>query len=108
MSTGMLVYLFIHGTYGLAWLAKDILFPDATFKKNATLGSLTLVLIFLWLYWFIPVPLAAGFGIHNPPLPRIVLVILMYLFGLFLMMGSDYQKNTTLAQKKGKKFIIQD
>jgi hypothetical protein len=104
----MLLYLFIHGTYGFAWLAKDILFPDATFKKKATLGSLTLLSIFLWLYWFIPVPLAAGFGIHKPPLPRIILVVLMYLLGLYLMMGSDYQKTTTLAQKKGKNCIIQD
>jgi protein-S-isoprenylcysteine O-methyltransferase Ste14 len=45
--------------------------------------------------------LAAGFGVHNPPLIRIVLVVVMYSYGLYLMLGSDYQKNTTLAQKKG-------
>lgn len=108
MSTGMWVYLFLHGTYGFAWLTKDILFPDATFKQKGTLGSLILASIFLGLYWCIPVPLAAGLGVHNPPMARIVLVVSMYLFGLYLMMGSDYQKTTTLAKKKGKIFIIQD
>lgn len=101
-STGMWVYLFLHGTYGFAWVWKDIYFPDTTFKQKGTLGSLVLLFTFLSLYWFIPVPLASGHGVHSPPLVRIILVVSMYLFGLYLMLGSDYQKNTTLAKKKGK------
>lgn len=97
----MHVYLFLHGSYGFAWIWKDIYFPDATFKHKGTLGSLILLSIFLALYWCIPIPLAAGYGVHNPPLIRIALVIVMYLGGLYLMLGSDYQKNIMLAQKKG-------
>ena len=104
-SVGIWVYLFLHGTYGMAWVLKDIYFPDATFLQKGTAGSLILLFVFLSLYWFIPIPLAAGYGVHNPPLIRIILVITMYLFGLFLMMGSDYQKTTTLAKKKGKCFV---
>ena len=36
--TGMWVYLFLHGTYGFAWLAKDIYFPDTTFMKKGIFG----------------------------------------------------------------------
>ena len=100
-SVGMWVYLFLHGSYGMAWVWKDIYFPDSTFLQKGTAGSLIMLFIFLSLYWFIPIPLAAGYGVHNPPLIRIVFVIFMYIFGLYLMMGSDYQKTTTLAKKKG-------
>lgn len=101
-SLGMWVYLFLHGTYGMAWLWKDVNFPDATFLQKGSLGSLVTLFIFLSLYWFIPVPLAAGYGVHNPPVIRIILVVVMYLYGLYLMLGSDHQKNTTLLKKKGK------
>ena len=100
-STGMYVYLFLHGTYGFAWVWKDIHFPDASFKAKGTIGSLIILTIFLTLYWCISLPLAAGLGVDNPPFIRILLVIVMYFFGLYLMLGSDHQKNTTLAQKKG-------
>jgi len=101
-SKGMFVYLFLHGTYGMAWLYKDIMFGDATFKHKGTLGSTIMSTIFLFIYWMIPLPLAAGYGVTNPPLIRIILVISLYLGGLYLMLGSDYQKTTTLAKKKGK------
>ena len=101
-TTGMYVYFFLHGTYGWAWVWKDVYFPDATFKNKATIGSSILLIIFLCLYWCIPIPLAAGYGVHDPPLIRIVLVVVMYLGGLYLMIASDHQKNVTLAQKKGK------
>jgi hypothetical protein len=77
-STGMWVYLFLHGTYGFAWVWKDIRFPDSTFKTKATIGSNVLLFIFLSLYWMIPIPLASGYGVHNPPLARIILVIVIY------------------------------
>ena len=106
-TTGMWVYLFLHGTYGMAWVYKDIKFPDSTFLKKGSIGSNVLLFIFLCLYWMIPVPLASGYGVHNPSVSRIILVITMYLSGLYLMMGSDHQKTTTLAKRKGiyTKFI---
>jgi hypothetical protein len=102
-STGMFVYLFLHGTYGFFWVWKDVCFPDASFKASGTFGSLIILTAFLTLYWCIPLPLAAGSGVDNPPFIRILLVLVMYIFGLYLMLGSDHQKNTTLAVKKGFK-----
>jgi protein-S-isoprenylcysteine O-methyltransferase Ste14 len=100
-SRGMYVYLFLHGTYGIAWLYKDIMFGDATFKQKGTFGSNLIFAIFLLVYWMIPLPLAMGAGISNPSLLRIILVVSLYIFGLILMLGSDYQKTTTLAERKG-------
>ena len=105
-SLGMWVYLFLHGTYGFAWCWKDYYFPDATFKNKASFGSLIILFAFLSLYWCIPLPLAAGYGVSNPPLIRVVMVISIYLLGLYLMIASDYQKTSILAQKKGNILVM--
>lgn len=100
-STGMWLYLFLHGTYGICWLVKDMIFPDGTFKQRATFLSLTILTTFLTGYWCISLPLAAGYGIQSPSTNRIIFLIALYILGLILMMGADYQKTKTLSQKKG-------
>ena len=102
----MWLYLFIHGTYGIAWITKDIFFPDSTLKTKAAFGSHLLVLIVLCVYWCIPLIIASGYGIQEISETRKWVVICMYLCGLFLMMCSDYQKTSTLAKRKGKVGLI--
>ena len=101
-SKGMWVYLFIHGSYGIAWLIKDRLFPDSQTLRKASLGSHLVLTIVLLCYWMIPVSLAMGLGINNPSVLRISSIIGLYVVGLVLMMGSDYQKYKTLKIRKGK------
>ncbi len=98
----MYLYLALHGTYGFAWLAKDLTFPDSRFMANASIGSNILCFLFLCCYWMIPIPLAAGYGVSNPSNERIVFLVVLYIVGLILMLGSDYQKTMTLKQRKGK------
>ena len=105
-TPAMYLYLFLHGSYGILWVLKDIFFPDPRFKIQLTLGSLILIFLFLTLYWLIPVPLAAGLGVSEPSTARIILLIVMYISGLILMLGSDYQKYVALKQKPGKPNII--
>lgn len=95
-SKGMYVYLFMHGTYGFLWIYKDLNFPDASMKPKSTLVSNILLTTLLFIYWMIPVPLAAGFGVSDPPLIRIALEMILYFGGLYLMLRSDYQKAKTL------------
>jgi len=83
-------------------LIKDIIFPDARFMEMASVGSNLICFIFLVGYWLIPVPLALGLGINEPAQSRIQMLVVLYLVGLFLMLGSDYQKTSTLRHKKGK------
>lgn len=100
-STGMYLYLFLHGTYGMFWVLKDVTFPDFRWNKEATLLSTIMVTLFLTLYWSIAVPLAAGYGVTNPSTARIIFIVSLYIAGLILMMGSDYQKYVALKKKPG-------
>lgn len=102
----MYLYLFLHGTYGILWIIKDLTFPDPRFLGKASIGSLILTFSFLTLYWLIPLPLAAGLGVTNPSQLRIIFLIVLYISGLILMLGSDYQKFYALKKKPGKTSII--
>lgn len=63
-SRGMYLYLFLHGTYGIAWLIKDIAFPDASFKQQASVISLIVLSGVLFGYWTMPVMIAMGWGVQ--------------------------------------------
>lgn len=106
-STGMYLYLFLHGSYGLCWLLKDIFTPDATFLNKASIGSITLISILLSLYWVMPVTIASGYGIQEPSTARICLCLALYITGVILMMGSDVYKNRRLKVKKGTSCLTQ-
>ncbi len=101
-STGMYLYLFLHGSYGIFWLLKDIFCPDVVFKQLASIGSYFLLTLLLVLYWVMPITIASGHGIQQPSEKRIIFCVSSYLIGLILMLGADIQKNSTLAKKKGK------
>jgi hypothetical protein len=91
-SSSMYLYLFLHGTYGLCWVIKDFWFPDARILQKASIGSQCVLFILLLSYWMIPLPLAAGFGITSPSPARTIFLVVLYVCGLILMMGADYQK----------------
>ena len=100
-STGMYLYLTLHGSYGIAWILKDVIFPDGRFMAKASIGSNVLCFLFLCGYWMISVPLAAGYGINEPSKERIVFLVVLYVLGLVLMLGSDYQKAIRLKKQPG-------
>lgn len=104
-SASMYLYLFLHGTYGIFWLFKDLTYPDESFKKMASLGSLILVNILLILYWMMPLLIASGQAIQEPTTRRITFCVISYLVGVFLMLGADIQKTATLSKRKGN-FIL--
>lgn len=60
----MYLYLFLHGTYGIFWLLKDLFYPDASFTKMASIGSLFVATALLLMYWMMPVTIATGYGIQ--------------------------------------------
>jgi hypothetical protein len=102
----MYLYLFLHGTYGICWLIKDLWFPDARLLQKGSIGSQCALFLLLCSYWMIPLPLAAGYGISNPSMNRTIFLVILYLSGVILMMGADYQKTVTLRKKKGYFFSI--
>ena len=105
-SKGILLYLLLHGSYGIFWVLKDLFFPDARALKQATIGSHLLLSVLLGSYWAIPLPLVLGYGISSPSLLLSMLVVTLYVIGLILMLGSDYQKYQILKTRKGTVFCI--
>lgn len=100
-STGMYLYLGLHGSYGMAWLLKDFVFGDKSFARKASLSSLAVLSSALTLYWMVAWFIASGYGIQEPSYERIKLSLVSYLLGLTLMIGSDAQKTFTLHYRKG-------
>lgn len=104
-SLGCWLYLALHGSYGLCWYFKHCTFPDAQFETKLTLlsaiSSYTFVLgpYSLAAFW-----LASGrspIQAQTPHPERVFVAIVLYLFGIILMLGQDGQKYFTLLNKRG-------
>ena len=95
------VYLGLHGTYGIAWLMKDSVFPDPNWQKRITFGGALNALIFvLGPYWIFPFLLISGMA-EGATLPWLTLAIAVHTLGLAIMLVADAQKFYTLRYKRG-------
>ncbi|CAD8105433.1 unnamed protein product [Paramecium primaurelia] len=98
---GTYLYLSLHGSYGILWIIKDFSFPDQNFQKYTTIPSAIGGCLILIAYWILPLIQVTGFG-QNQIKPNLVcFIIILYVFGIILMMSSDCQKYYTLKYKKG-------
>lgn len=98
------VYLALHGTYGLCWLLKDVVFPDPNYQKKVTLGggfmSFATVLGPYWSFAFLLI--SDVLGSRTPPtMALLALCISLHTLGLAIMMVADAQKYYTLQVKRG-------
>ena len=100
-SFGAFLYLALHGSYGIFWLLKDYVFGDRSFDRPCTIASIIGCIGLLGGYWYIPYMQISGQGINNPSVYRALTAILMYVFGVNVMLLSDCQKFFTLKYKKG-------
>ena len=100
------VYLAIHGTYGILWISKSILFPDSTWERETSIWYGLYIWFGLTLYWGSGWIINSGYfndGIpQNAPLWLIGLCISMFGIGVFLHFSSDMYKHTMLNQRPGK------
>ena len=100
-----LIYLALHGTYGLLWIAKSRIYPDKQWEnKTSILYGLT-IWFGLSLYWISPYILTSGtnfFPILNEPnYIFYTSCIIMYIIGVFLHFTSDMQKHIYLRLNPG-------
>jgi protein-S-isoprenylcysteine O-methyltransferase Ste14 len=98
-TTGVWIYLALHGTYGLMWLFKDRIYPDRQWEQDISFGMGIVTFIFLGLYWVAPFILVSS-GVEPSP-PLIAAAISINLFGVFLHYSSDAQKYYTLKYRPG-------
>jgi protein-S-isoprenylcysteine O-methyltransferase Ste14 len=93
-------YLGLHGSYGLVWLLKEIVFPDPGWQKKVTFGGAVNSWVFvLALYWIAPVLLAV-LRVEQPP-AVLGAAMVLYALGLALMVGADAQKYFVLRARRG-------
>lgn len=104
-STAAWVYLALHGSYGLAWLVKDLSFPDAGWQKRITIaGGINAFLGVLGWYWVFGWLLISRYSDPDYPLPEpawFTLCISLCLLGSVIMIAADAQKYFTLRLRKG-------
>jgi protein-S-isoprenylcysteine O-methyltransferase Ste14 len=103
-SPTAVTYTALHGSYGLCWLLKELLFPDPSWQVRVTLGgAATAVLTVLGPYWLIPYWCISS---HHEASPAVLLgASLTYVVGVVLMMCSDCQKFFVLRAQKTKSLI---
>ncbi|MBP7609863.1 MAG: DUF1295 domain-containing protein [Steroidobacteraceae bacterium] len=103
-STAAWLYLAMHGTYGLTWLMKDLLFPDPNWQRPATILSCIVGAIGLASYWLAGWLLISGTAVpHYPVAPGawFCLCASLCMFGCSVMLAADAQKYTTLQLRRG-------
>ncbi len=97
-TIGPLVYLALHGTYGLLWLLKEKIFPDPYFKEKINFLTSVTGFIFLGSYWIAPYILISS--LKSVPDFVIAASISINIIGVFLHFASDTQKYFSLKLKK--------
>ena len=93
-------YAALHGSYGLVWLLKELIFPDPGWQKKVTIGAaLNAWLLVLGLYWIAPVLLIVNRREASPAV--LASATILFVIGIVLMVGSDAQKFFVLRARRG-------
>jgi len=98
------VYLALHGTYGVLWLLKGRLFPDASFEQPSSLAFGLAIWAGLSLYWVAPWIITSQ-GVM-PPEWYLAGCIAAFAIGEFFHFSADMQKHEDLRLRPGQ--LIED
>jgi len=103
-STAAFVYLALHGSYGVAWLIKDLSFPDPSWQVRVTIGGgIAAFLGVLAPYWLIGWLLISRTAQPSYPLPDeawFCLCTSLVIVGVAIMVAADAQKYFTLRVRR--------
>lgn len=88
------VYLALHGTYGILWVLKSRIFPDAAWENRTSWWFGLIAWLGLMLYW-IPAWLLMARNVQAPAW-FLGLCLVLYIFGVFFHFTTDMQKHTSL------------
>jgi steroid 5-alpha reductase family enzyme len=93
-NTTAWVILGLHGTYGILWVLKSRIFPDASWEHKTSIWFGLVSWFSLVLYWF-PAWWIMWKGVQTPPW-LLAITISLYSFGVFFVFTGDMQKYTSL------------
>ena len=81
----------LHGTYGMLWCLKELIFPDPNWQKPCSLLFHVIALAGVLLpYWYFPYSINSKRTDAGPA--RIALCVALHTVGCVIMMASDTQK----------------
>ena len=99
------IYLGLHGTYGVLWVMKSLIFPDKSWEQKTNLIYGLIIIFGLSLYWISPWIIVSGYFNNGAVVivPNWLISIIIFLFGVgvFLHFSSDMQKYTALKLNPG-------
>jgi protein-S-isoprenylcysteine O-methyltransferase Ste14 len=114
-SLAALLYLALHGSYGILWVVKDVAFPDASWRRPCSIGSAIAVFVYpLGLYLLAPLVMLTPLGRWVPggwgttatlPVTVAFAAVLLYVIGAFLHFVADAQKHFVLAHQQPRRLI---
>jgi len=109
------LYLALHGTYGVMWVAKDVAFGDPVWRGRGSIASSVAVfLVPLSLYYLPPLLMLTPLGDIIPgrwgttadlPLPVAFAAVLCFVVGAFFHFVSDAQKYFVLKHQQPRRLI---
>lgn len=85
-----MIYLALHGTYGLLWVLKSRFFPDKQWQQKSSIWYGLYIWFGLSLYWISPY-LITSRSVAAPAW-LLAISVTMFSFGVFLHFASDMQK----------------
>ena len=100
-STRAVLYTALHGSYGIIWVLKDLILPDASFQRKLGIPAILIMCGGLSGYLFIGPYTISRTDLNDLTNLRFITACLSYMIGQFLMIGADTQKYFTLKYKKG-------
>ena len=100
-----MLYLALHGTFGVLWITKSCIYPDRQWESRTPVWYGLTIWFGLSLYWISPYIITSGnhfipMSIENNIVFSASCVI-VYIFGIFLHFTSDMQKYVYLKLKPG-------
>ena len=118
----MCLYMIMHGSYGLLWLARHFTQPDASFDRYQTITCSILSCVAILIPYCVPAFLLASgrcdkqlvtdWTLNDKVIVSVFwrkyLALLTYIMGVALTMCADVQKNTHLKHVKERPILIQD
>lgn len=99
-NTTALLYLALHGSYGILWVTKSRMFPDQSWEKKCGPARGLVIWLALSLYWLAPW-LLVHYQQQAPGWLQASCVAL-YAGGVFLHFSADMQKHVMLSLRPGE------
>ncbi|KPI87272.1 hypothetical protein ABL78_3667 [Leptomonas seymouri] len=99
-SSTATTYTALHGSYGICWFIKHLVFPDARWESKMTIGSaISVFATVLGPYWIIAYNAIMGDAKRTNM--ELCAATVVYVVGLALMLGADVQKYFVIKERKG-------